>query len=543
MRVTVAVLATGLLALLVPDAVAFSSFVVIPFLILFPAPTVAFYLLLFTTSYFVIGRRKRILGVAFGLGLVAAVCFGLPGLINRQIARDRHDLLASDRPPARPVAPRGVVGIVTARPPGGSGCGAICQALLYSGSAAGVAEGRTLDDFRQGRRLIWRIQRRDQPCPLPEASVDEEIGWSRSASRSVMAGRALTGDCVVAYAGRLDAATLVIQREKLSGLAERATLWRLAADGRPILLARKTWRAPRPFVVPLFLTLEGNPNSGAYWTWARASGPAGLPPRIEDFIAFDAGQVEAARPERLRGALDAWLDRPEIRDAGIEAQLDLAVLPLMRGATREPDDFARYLRLIADPRSGIEDIGYAMGAFPERAAELGELALTRAASLEPGSDDFHRMNALIEDFPPGTFAHPSPAMLSMIRRPEPHRRMPNLVARLADAGPAAAPMLLHLLRAGTRGEPGRHGADSGTARAALVGLCRLGPAIPPVYELVEREVLSNEDLSEYLTDTAWWAAVRVRLGRPPATITPAPGAGQGWVDDYRRRVERPDCAF
>lgn len=539
--VTACVVATGLFAAFVPDAVAFSSFLVIPFLILFPAPTAALYLALFTTSYFVVGRRKRILGAAFGIGLVAAVCAGLPQLINLQIARDRRDLLATDRPPARPVAPKGLVGIVTGRP-GGGGCSRFCLALLYSGSAAGVAEARTLDDFTQGRRrLIWRLQHQEQPCPLPEASEDEGTSWIRSPDQRAMAGRALAGDCVVAHAGRLDSSTLIFQHERLPRGAERTTLWRMAAGGRPALLARKTLGAPQRLFVPLFLSLEGSPVSGAHWAWTRRAEPDGPRASVEDFIALDSSLIRGATPDRLRAALDNWLDRPDIRDPRIEAQLYAAVLPLMRGATREPDDFARYLRLLADPRRGAEDFGYAMTAFPERAPELGELALTRALSLTPGSSDFHRLNALIEDFPPGTFAHRSTAMLSMIGRPE-HARMPALIARLADSGPKAAPMLLQLLRTGTPGPSGGFGqADSDTARAALTGLCRLGPAIPPAYKSVEREVLSNEELSEYLAHTAWWAAVRVRLGRPPATIEPPAKAGPGWFDEYRRRVERPDC--
>jgi hypothetical protein len=542
--VTACVVAIGLFALSVPDGVAFSSFFVIPFLILFPAPTAAFYLALFTASYFVVGRRRRILGAAFGLALVAVVAAGLPKLINLQIARDRREMLAADRPPARPVVPRGIVGIVTERPRGdGGGCSRLCLALLYSGSAAGVAEGRTLDEFTLGsRRVIWALRSRGQPCPLPEAGEDDGMRFNRYPDRRTMAGRALAGDCVIAHSGRLDSSTLIFQHEKLPDRAERTTLWRLEAGGRPIILARNTLGAPRRLFVPLFLSLEGSPVSGAHWTWARKAEPGAGRASVEDFIALDSSLIRAATPDRLRASLDSWLDRPDIRDPRIDNQIYAAVLPLMRGETREPGDFARYLRLLADPRRGVEDFEYAMTAFPERAPELGELALRRALSLTPGSSDFHRLNALIEDFPPGTFAHPSASMLAMIRRPE-HARMSSLIARLADAGPSAAPMLLQLLRSGTPALSGSSQADTDTARAALTGLCRLGPAIPPAYEAVEREVQSNEDLNEYLAHTAWWAAVRVRLGRPPSTIEPPPKAGQGWLDDYRRRVEKPDCDF
>lgn len=522
--------------------VAFSSFLPPLFLILFPAPTAAAYAILFAVAYFILRRRSRWLGVACGLGLIAGVGLGVPHLINKQVTADRKDLLKADRPPTRPVAPGTIVGIVSAGR--GGGCGEICLALLYSGSAAGVIEAANLSQFGPGGRpLIWRIERRSQPCALPVQS-DEPIRWGRTLTRERLAGHALLGKCVGSHRGPLADGSWVLEQEKLPGSAERMSLWRFQAGGRQALVARQTQGAPRQLVAPLSLSIGGSPNSGAYWTWTRVREARSRPAEFEDFITFDPSGYVEPKPEALRAALDAWLARPDIRDEGIARLLDASVLPLMSGDTREDADFARYLKLIKDPRrDAVTDMRMAQASFPERALELSAVALSHAAQLPPFSDMLYRMDDVFESFPPGTFAQTPPLMLSMIRSSERRRRMPSLVARLADAGPPGARLLLALFRstleAGTDGKE----IDVDTVRATLDGLCRLGPAIPPAFEIVEREVRENKDLESSFRNTAWWAAVRVRLGRPPLSIRPPRNVQQSWVDEYNRRVERADCSF
>lgn len=534
-------LVAALIAASSPDAVAFSSFLVIPFLILYPAPTLFFYLMLFTTSYFLAGRRSRKVGTIVGLVLVAAAAVGLPALVNLRIGQERRDLLNSDIPLAHPVSPPAFVGLVSATG-SGRGCGEICLTLLYSGSAAGVAEAATVEELEgPGPVLMWRIERRDHSCSLPKNKGDEGIDWDRPSTGNAY-GRALLGECVVASRARLGPGSLILAHEKLAGLAERMSLWRVTADGRAAPLARKTWNAPKPLFVPLFLSIEGSPNSGAYWTFTRAPHPPAKPGRLDEFVAADALVVPAANPAALRAALDAWLDRPGLQDPAIERELKVAVLNLMTGSTREPEDFGRYVKLIAGPRLDLEVVMRAIDAFPERAVEISDVALARVASLPPDSGDIYWMNFTIDRFPAGTFAHPTAGMLAVLRSPERRRRMPRLVARLAEGGAEAGPMLLDLFRRAVDGEGNGGEPDINTVRATLDGLCRLGPKAAPAYRMVEEGVRSHPRLNEAFGQTAWWAAVRVRLGRPAETIAPPPGAWEGWPVEYHERLEKVHCS-
>lgn len=558
----------GIFALSAPDLVAFSTLLVIPFLILFPAPTAFFYTMLFALAYFTVGRWNRLVGAGCGLLLLPVVAIGVPRWINERVAAEDRTALGSDRALPQPLTPHGVIGIVKSggehdRAHMANNCDKLCLTVLYTGNAGGVIMASSMDaGGAQGTALLWKIARRDRPCVLVAPDSSDDTLWRELPNVwDKMRELALIGECAVSSPARLADADLVIEHEVLgkgiNGYREnltlypelsgtRMSLWRFARAPRAGLLARQTWLVPRRLADFLHFTIAGSPNSGAYWEWAGITEEGVSMPRLGNFLTFNADAIEGVTPEDLRGVLDAWLDHPEWDDPELLSRLYMAVLPLMSGDTLKPGDLDRYKRLIRDSRTshGIED--RAREAFPGEVSQLRDVIFERIATLSPVSDDNFAYDNELGDFPAGTFAQPTPLMLSLLRDRERRSRLPHLITRLADGGPDAAPVLFALLDGyftdSSIPDAARYGAGphGGTALAAIEGLCRLGPAIPPAYQRIEKAV--DRDRNRYEIDDTRWAVIRVRLGHPIEMIEPPANAPPGWLENVRKDVAEARCS-
>src|SRR6188768_1263928 len=129
----------GLIGLFAPDAVAFSSYLVLPFLILFPAPTLLVYATLFAVPYLAAARRNRWIGAGFGLTVVLSFGFLLPPLVNKEIAAEERGAKRLDRQVPQPLVARGIIGVVRTHTDGKREsadvpCDKLCLTLLYSGA-------------------------------------------------------------------------------------------------------------------------------------------------------------------------------------------------------------------------------------------------------------------------------------------------------------------------------------------------------------------------------------------------------------------------
>lgn len=562
--------ASGLLGLLAysdADLVAWSSFLVLPFLLLFPAPTVALYSGLFAIGYFLFFRWNRLGAAVIAFGLVVVVTIGVPALINRRLAAEQVALSAGDRS-APPVAPGRVFAILRSGKWGGvaatTSCDELCRALLFSGrsSAVVMASSARIEDPTPAATR-WTIERGAAPCVSPFGSDDD-----RPFFRSVDLGdgdirdHGLVGECLRGRPASLAEADLILAvAEYRDGAKDdrrtpalsrpvggtQLTVWRRAADGSRHLVSRRSWPESTKLPVPFYFSLAGSPNSGAYWVWSR-SGLRPYPSPIRAVIDLNNMSVPRVTPALVRAAIDRWLDHPGLAGNDLGQRFTSAAINLMAPGQSEAGDAVRIARMIRDPRVPPGLVRRAVAALPGRTSAFRDALLERIAAAPDSADALHYWNYDLDDFPPGAFADAGPALLKLVADPQRRAHLPNAIVRLADGGPAAADSLFALLEAPpamVHFNDALLSEDHASRDAALEGLCRLGRTIPPAYRRVEAALDEQRETvnGRVIAPSSNWAAVHIRLGRPIGSIAPPNDAT---ADSFWRNVHQlvasADCS-
>jgi hypothetical protein len=115
----------------------------------------------------------------------------------------------------------------------------------------------------------------------------------------------------------------------------------------------------------------------------------------------------------------------------------------------------------------------------------------------------------------------------------------GLIARQADRGRDAVPLLIDLIEQGfarMAADKRADSRDSHTVDAAKDALAVLGPTAAYIRPRLEA-ALAKRDLGPYATKFQGWELVLVRLGRSPETIDKPSSAG-GTVEQYHDRLRR-----
>ncbi len=139
--------------------------------------------------------------------------------------------------------------------------------------------------------------------------------------------------------------------------------------------------------------------------------------------------------------------------------------------------------------------------------------------LDPATDPALRNNldTLMRSMPPGTFAEPLPEEEELLRDRTLRLTSSALIARLADRGASAVPLLMTILLEDVQVEPwaARQWVMADVRRA----LTRLGPDAAPALPLVERLFnMKRSPLTNIWGDAQGWRAAMVRMGKPIETL-------------------------
>jgi hypothetical protein len=544
----------AIIALALPDLVAWGAFLVLPFLILFPAPTLALYVVPFSLFYFAIRRWNSFLAALGGGLATVALTVGVPVAWNQRITAAEQDEFVADQPPRHPAQLAGSVTIFDKDSIGRNACGQLCTALLYGGK---VREVTVVTRDRSGPPATFALQTRDAPCRI-EAVDDVDASVERFLRLDVAAERALAGDCIVRRRAQPATDRWIVQlkhlpkyerrkREDSAAPARIAILYQRAGEP-PRLVSRQTASQSRRLSVPLYVDLGGSPNSGARWQLGTPGPHAVTTLRpVRDFIDPASLEVRPPSPERLREALDGWLDQAELPGDQLADALMFAVLKDMK-AHPQPGDPERLDRIVRDARSKGVHLLAALRAYPDRSDGLRGIALAHLAELPPGPGLEDYAWALAK-LPEGAFAMQWKELADLARNRDRRPWLSPIIPRLADGGRASAETLFFLLDDGVDNPiqyntgSGAIIVDHGASEAAAAGLCILGPAIAPAFDRVIRlrESPLERRQGKLVAPSQQWAVWQIRLGRPRDTIAPPAGAPRDWWRWVDERVAKADC--
>jgi hypothetical protein len=398
----------GGIALLAPDVVAWGSFLVIPFLVLFPAATLLIYASVACFAWFVIGPDRptaRLLGVAVSVALVG---FGIPALLNAMVDQEERALRANDLMPVVPFRPDGAIAFV--QEPGrfssprlqDNSCNLQCRAILLSGSAPAVIMAQSMPGTVEiSAPQKWTVQQQDYQCVPPKSYRQSIAGLSITDSlEGRIKDRLLIGECPMGSPALLSGASLIVQQTyppanyswtwRYFGPVppewdERIIVWRQTADGKLHRVAQQTIVRPRRFNSFFYLDLGGSPNSGAHWELARVSASlANGGPRLDQLINLKMTNVRQLTPGQTRGALDRWLARRDYHAPFGSDRIVNRYFRMLRDNEVQPDDLNRVIRLIYDPRiQDLRSFHLVANKFVSHAAQLREEIGHRVAGMPP----------------------------------------------------------------------------------------------------------------------------------------------------------------
>jgi hypothetical protein len=206
------VLLLAAIALANPDLVAWGALLVIPFLLLFPAPTAALYLLSFALGYVALRRLGMIAGVVAGLAVVVGIGMLVPTFWNAHVGSQEKALTALDRPLERALAKLGLVTIIDHGANKQADCGPLCFTLLYSGAATEVTIKNGAQD---PNGVTWTRIRQPDPCHTTKQAnwrhgyrltpaTSSGMPWSATvSSKSARLRRVLAGSLSSIALGRI----------------------------------------------------------------------------------------------------------------------------------------------------------------------------------------------------------------------------------------------------------------------------------------------------------------------------------------------------
>ena len=553
----------ALIAFRAPDAVAFSSVLVIPYLLLYSAPTAFIYAFPFTLAWFALARVHRLLGAALGLIATWGVSNALPSWMNARIDTEDQMALLPNIEISAPIPVAGTIALVQEHDRDFTdvdialACSFLCRQILYSGSAPSVIVARQPTSGLKARAYRWRIEQLGRPCELPRSARDHLfVQKAPIDSEWRVEGRALTGECLTGASANVSDADMMIEQrwigappwEDEPGLSlnppltgNQIRLSRRLPSGKTETVARQTTAERRKLATPLQLTIAGSPNSGAYWEWLRVpTRKTDSPTPIDLWLSLETARLAGADAELLRGAIDRWLADPKLPSRRIWEDLQNQYFRMIEKQGDAAKDVGRVQAIMRDSRT--EDVGFlwmVTAKFPDHAPQFLDEILDRIAALPHDDQRVSAFDRALNGIPSSLFSPTPPKLVALLENSQRRHRMPNGIVRLSDGGPASAPLLFRIARDAVD-------EDSNTALATISALCKLGPQIAPSYQRLERVVANNSGTSRQLQNRGFWliAVTRIRLGRPTAEVDvtlPSNVSMPRWRENLRRDAAEGNC--
>jgi hypothetical protein len=535
-------------------------FLILPGIILALAPTVFFYLLIFSIAWFALIRQPAPLGAGAGVVAVAAVALLLPEAMNQAAGRELEN------PGRRDIHEPGALArawrTVALQPMGFStraACNDVCRLLLYNGEAERVIVLPPSGPPPARRRppaphppVLFRIERAGSCLAEKELHrLDYGDRWlARSRPDDInkaVRWRAATGECLVMEpaSGAVPDLTVRLIRQGVPASATRlrlspaevaATGIELIVGGRVVL--RRLALRTAFFKRPLHLEPIENGLEMTGWRWGRRNYVSGQDIDVEEVLrdaaGFDLNPLSGASPQRLRAELNSALNHRELpaKDAAF-----LLVEDFLKELREEvsPDEAATLARIIRDPRfTTFGLLGESILKRQNAAAAAQDAMLDRLMALarEKGRRHYRQLEERIAALPPGAFRQPDPRVDALLSDDAVRADSPHLIVRLAERGPSAAAVLVGFMRARWSSKQTRFDRWDRDAEAALAGLCLLGDgARDSLHEL--RQFEQSGLVPDHLPATPIWRATLIALGASPDEFTPA---GRDQPAAYRRRL-------
>ncbi|MEO8375408.1 MAG: hypothetical protein ABI471_09290 [Sphingomonas bacterium] len=478
--------------------------------------------------------------------------------------------------PANPKAPRPVR------------CNALCAAMLFTPgvesvtlnpnrnrtSSQGAAIGDApLDPSARTFRRVPRAQCAETLRPTDAAGLGLDHDGVR-ALETEWNLRLSSSDCIIAVP-TLGLHDLVVAQGNYSLFGDRVggKEWSLgaravrverfeirSADGtvRMRSLIATTEALTRPLLITPGGSLENFSFGWSHTTLSNANRYATLDMakllKAHTNLVLSADPVATAR--LARGRLQAMVDDPAVTTADTGWSAAEGYFAQLRKTGIDEADRRLLPALIRDPRmTRFQGIWDAVRAHGDQGTILREAMVERLArppadpEAEADREARRTIGRVIASLPPGTFASPSPAELSILGDPTVRSRAPGLVARQSDRGATAVPLLLDIIEYHSRAwmesrndrsrrpEPGDN-RDAVMVDAARVAFCRLGlvaaSALPRLIALDRERQASN-----ILSGDREWTTTLARLGQPVESFAKPEnlsGTTEQFHADLRRRL-------
>ncbi len=584
--------ATGvgtLICLFAPGIVAVGLFLLIPGVVLSVMPTAFLWGCIFAALWFPlhgsIGDAPAAAAAILGTALLVWM---LP--LPSQLASQGR-LAEAVRPDIVPAAPIKIAGHVRIDMPyllvepqdrasrGGVSpvrCNSLCAAALFMPGVDTV----TLNDAKDrteaaatGMTAIGASARTFRRVPKSECSETlrpiDATGFGLNydevrATEALWNLRLSASDCIVAVPTRTQFDLVIATGSYVEHDTKGGGDW--ATGARPVTVRRIEVRRGDGQVLlrllkartsmllrPLNIWFSGGFES-LHFGWARrdiSNGPTSPEPELGEVLGKHSDLVTRADPAETarlaRQHLAVMLADPSVTadDAGWSAAEGYFAQLHRLGV--EDSDRRLVSALIADRRmTRFRGIWEAVRVFGDRSAELRDAMVDRLAHPGPADDkDVWQFMNVIEQLPPGTFATPTPAELALLADPAARQRAPGLIARQADRGTAATPLLADIAESHARswavtragGKVRSDDRNLAVLDATRVAICRIGPdaapILPRLMALYDTGALPRADL---------WVLTLARLGQPIAHFVKPNGIVQT-QDQFEAGLRRKLARF
>lgn len=503
------------------------------------------------------------------LGVVLTALAGLSLVANARQANEIATLMADDHDSLSRPLPDQNYGYLSQDP--AETCGEFCQRLLLTGQARAVllaqADAQTVPRATTPATL-WQIK--DQPtCP----PVTLPAGWAlfipgeEAAPKADLRMGALiaAGHCLIATPATLAAADAVIMDVTLRTRARDASYSlgadQIAASRRSVWLktdqgfveqARWTYTSALQMfalALPIVDTNMNAKNHDGFWRVSETRSPdPGFAKFIVETLGLRLG-LKDLPPVKTASGEDPLLAALKVAGPLDRNTQQLAITRLdamFRAQTTTPDDQALLIALLSDPRTiltwqyeaatrtllrtaapdfgtTVANIGFARLAtllLPDQHLKDLKQAdyYARLKQINPIKEQIYTLGTLLASLPDAALQPHRAALFALPLDPENRIDAFPLLARLSAFGDQGAQAMLDLLAKPDPNERSGFRDWRDVRRAALRGVCALGPSaakfLPQVLDLVKDHKIQLDSSD----DGALAAMILLRLGHPPASI-------------------------
>lgn len=566
------------IAVLFPALVVLGLFLgIVPGLILGAAPTAFLYIAAFALFRKVLRNPLRtrpgiaVTAAAATLAVVGGFVVTAPGaLLGRwAFAKAIHEDVA----PSQPVRLAGDVRLnwfghswFRLAPGGKIACDALCAALLDTPGVRSVTIASTFASGEPAQPVTYRLVPKHEVrgTPMRPAEPEKIVDYLPDRDRDTTEGpgrwkkvieertaiqntitakwslRLADGENLVAESPRTTFDLSITLRDHPGQGVHRVSVREVVIlDAHEKVLLRRQHVTARVIAMPLHLMPAGQMMERGFELGRRTlhSGSRNLEFKPVETLFRETTLARPAADDqlvlRLREAAAASAASAAPAEGAASVAPWLATLDWAHLDEKDVDVLAK---LIADPRTtGLERLygGHANKVSPRLRRPIA------VRLLEPSTDDRLRntLNTLVRNMPPGTYVELLPEEQALLNDRALRPRSSALVARLADQGARAVPMLLEILSEDVRVEPwAKRQWILADIRRAFSRLGReAASALPTVERLFNPP---NSPLTNSSGDAHDWRVCMVRMGKPVESLSFPSHLGAEMIARDRERIRK-----